>query len=84
MFNTGRATMPVAASPCYECPDRFIGDGKRCHSTCQKYKDFKEERLELSKQIREKAGTEKSADAVIINGIQKRRNKASGRKPPVR
>lgn len=84
MFNTGKATMPVASSPCYECPDRFIGDGKTCHSTCEKYKDFKEERIELNKEIRLKARTEKNADAVIINGIQKRRNKANNRKPPVR
>lgn len=80
MFNTGKATMPVAVSPCYECPDRTLG----CHGTCEKYNNFKDERIELGNQIKKKAGTERSADAVIINGIQKRRNKASGRKPPVR
>jgi len=80
MFNTGKATMPVASSPCYECPDRVLG----CHGTCEKYKDFKDERIELSNQIRKNARSEKAADAVIINGIQRRRNKADGRKPPVR
>ena len=80
MFNTGKATMPVASSPCFECPDRVLG----CHGTCEKYKAFKDERIELSYEIRKKARAEKSSDAVIITGIQKRRNKANNRKPPVR
>ena len=80
MFNTGKATMPVACSPCFGCPDRVLG----CHADCEKYNDFKEERIELNKEIRLKARTEKNADAVIINGIQRRRNKANNRKPPVR
>ncbi len=70
MFNTGKVTMPLASSPCYGCPDRVLG----CHGTCEKYTAFKGERIEIFRQIRKQVGIEKSADAVIINGIQKRRN----------
>ena len=80
MFNTAKATLPVPSSPCFNCTDRYIG----CHASCKRYKDFKEERIELAYQIRKKVGMDRSADSVIINGIQKRRNKTSGRKPPLR
>lgn len=24
-------------SVCYQCPDRWVADGRRCHGTCEKY-----------------------------------------------
>lgn len=80
MFDTGKMTMPVASSPCLDCPDRVIG----CHGDCEKYKAFKEERLELNREIRKKTGRARAADTVIINGIQKRRNRYGRGKLPER
>lgn len=36
------------AAPCKDCKDRFVGDGTNCHSTCEKYLAFKEERESIS------------------------------------
>lgn len=28
---------------CYNCPDRWVADGRRCHDTCEKYIQAKAE-----------------------------------------
>ena len=67
-------------SPCYECPDRTIG----CHGDCEKYEDYTTERIELKKEIGRMTRIDRAPEALMINGVQRRRKKYSGKKPPIR
>ena len=80
MKEAAKAVMPKACSPCYECPDRAFC----CWATCERYKQFKEERIEICKAIKEKARTDRAPEVVVINGVQRRRQQYSGKKPPIR
>ena len=41
-------------APCKDCPDRKVG----CHSTCEKYLEFRKERDELNETIQKQRDKE--------------------------
>lgn len=51
-------------SPCYKCTDRVLG----CHSTCEKYAEFKEQNDAYKKKSYEHRGL----DIVLENGQYRR------------
>ena len=39
-------------SPCRDCKDRWINETGRCHSTCERYIEFKDKAKEINTQIK--------------------------------
>lgn len=65
--------------PCYKCEDRSI----RCHSTCEKYKAFAENR----EKIREQKAKEREMDSFygeIVRFDKRRKSKDNMRKRGMR
>lgn len=42
----------MAIKCCYKCPDRWVKDGKTCHSTCERYINEKAQYEEDKKSIK--------------------------------
>lgn len=72
MKNAARPRMPKSYTPCNGCAERFVAEDHTCHSVCEKYKAYKDERLKLYKEITSAAIEEMKLDAVQIKGCQKR------------
>lgn len=51
----------MTKGPCYECEDRSVG----CHSKCEKYKQWAEERREVNAKITK----ERNIDALVIGHV---------------
>lgn len=56
-------------APCKNCPDRRVTTTENCHSTCEKYLEYKEFR----KQYLAKRREENHLDEYIIDSIAKRK-----------
>ena len=55
---------PVIKNGCYKCQDKRA----HCHSTCEKYKAWKEEHNAKQAEIRAKRDREYEIDSVSISG----------------
>ncbi len=59
---------PVVQSPCGNCKDRFFDGQHICHSTCEKYKTYKEKLAKANEEIR----NEEAVDSVCTELTMKR------------
>lgn len=75
-----RSVMPRTKSPCQHCEDRTVG----CHSTCEKYKAFVDERLEIGENIKQHRKEENILNSFQVGCVQKSMKKRYGTKPPAR
>lgn len=80
MKDKPKAYMPRAQAPCIRCPDRFFDGERTCHSTCERFKEFKDARVKLNREIRKASKEENAYTEVLISGCRKRGRK----KPPER
>ena len=60
--------MPRPNPPCMKCQDRHVkDDGRTCHADCEKYKQFKDDRYEVWKEVSKKASDERLLDSVCVD-----------------
>lgn len=57
---------PRSPSPCKDCEERQSG----CHSTCEKYKEWNEERLKVKNKFRKEAIKNKRYEEYVITTIE--------------
>ena len=73
-----RVIMPNSKPPCMSCQDRYVAeDGRTCHSTCEKYNKFRDDRYELWK----KQSKEAASDRALASFAVKRALRATRQKP---
>lgn len=70
----------VSKCPCKGCEDRFVKDGHRCHSTCERYIKWKGEVDGVANYLREEAN--KTIDADFLFAEKCIRHKKAIRRCP--
>ena len=56
---------------CYGCPDRWVRDGHRCHSTCKEYLARRAKSDAIQAKRREAVLAQRDAENLIAEGIRK-------------
>lgn len=55
----------VSKCPCKGCTERYVIDGRRCHSDCERYKNWKKEFDDAANHIREEHMKTTDADFLL-------------------
>ena len=58
-------------APCYMCERRWVTSKDSCHSSCEEYKAFAQERADRAEKIRKQKADEAMVTQVFINSIKR-------------
>lgn len=63
--------MAAEKDPCWECPRRWVKDGKTCHSTCGDYLEARAKKDRENEERRARSEAKADADAVYVAGARR-------------